>query len=80
MELEVLVPGHKIERKLGSPSVLSDTEANTSASGGSLNGSSSSNLPRTSNSNITVNMNGGDTSLAGVHTHPISSLSPYHNK
>ncbi|KAJ8958164.1 hypothetical protein NQ318_006103 [Aromia moschata] len=85
LDMQILVSGEEVGEKIGSPTTLSDAVINEQPSNGSntstsvakpaQNGVAVAPSSSTANSSST---NGA--SLAGQLTHPISSLSPYHNK
>lgn len=85
--MHIIAPGSEVGEKLGSPTPLTDMAANdnTAASTSTsriTNGSSSTNKTVTNGtgygSGVANVSNIGD--LNTSHIHPISSLSPYHNK
>ncbi|KRT83138.1 hypothetical protein AMK59_3541, partial [Oryctes borbonicus] len=85
LDLEVLLPGDKVSKRIGSPEQLPDDDIsanpNQSASKPNVsysNPTSSSYQPGTSNAHANgISMN---ESLNEHLTHPISSLTPYQNK
>lgn len=83
LNMQVVAPGSEVGEKIGSPTQLTDVSTNEVAASTSrsniTNGSTSKpeTMPNTS-SNGSLNVSMG--SLNTSHVHPISSLSPYHNK
>ncbi|KAJ8953979.1 hypothetical protein NQ314_007172 [Rhamnusium bicolor] len=87
LDMNVIVPGEEVGQKIGFPTVLTDTGSNdqTPASNGNASGYGSSTTAntvaaKTSTANGSVSFNINGVNLSDQLTHPISSLSPYHNK
>lgn len=86
LDMHVVAHGSEIGEKIGFPTQYSDNDSSVtpsaSASTSKMNGSSSlktyTNESTNASTTVTTNINVGD--INGSNTHPISSLSPYHNK
>lgn len=83
--MHVVAPGSEVGERIGQPTQYTDTDTNDTASASTstskvTNGTTSfkpvnNGMSNGSSANTTM---GGALNVA--HTHPISSLSPYHNK
>lgn len=78
LDMHVIAQGSEVGEKIGFPTQLTDTDTNDSATGSSTSRITSSNTSFRPTTNGTAN--GSSDTLNVTHTHPISSLSPYHNK
>ncbi|CAH0547198.1 unnamed protein product [Brassicogethes aeneus] len=82
LEFEILHSGETVGKKLGTPTQLTDADSKpSSSSNGTLTAKTNGNAPSTYKPNSSSNVSVSDgVSIAGQLAHPISSLSPYHNK
>lgn len=86
LEMTLIAHGSEVGEKIGSPTQLTDSDTNmtnsTAASASNSNNFSSniSSKPTANGSSLNESMKGPVGDLNVAHTHPISSLSPYHNK
>lgn len=82
--MHVIAHGSEVGYKIGSPTQLTDADTSNNASAStpstSRMTSSNSSLKQTTNETVNSSANGNSGTLNVAHTHPISSLSPYHNK
>lgn len=77
--MHIVANGSEVGEKIGSPTQLTDANINdTSASTSSMSNGSTSKPVTNGTTNGSANVTLG--TLNVTHVHPISSLSPYHNK